>query len=54
MCPGRAIVIGTEQGLYCRVQALAEPHLVISAVTEDGTALGPHQLDLSNPRQLLE
>ncbi len=52
--PGRTIVIGTEQGLYCRVRALAAPRLVVSAVTEDGQPLGPHELDLRNPRQLLE
>lgn len=54
MLPGRTIVIGTEQGLYCRVHALAAPRLVVSAVTEDGQPLGPHELDLRNPRQLLE
>ncbi len=52
--PGRTIVIGTDAGLFCRVYPLAEPRLVFSAVTEDGTALGPHQLDFNDPQHLLK
>lgn len=54
MKPGRTIVVGTDAGLYCRVQALAEPRLLFSSVNEHGEQLGTHELDLSRPRQLLE
>lgn len=52
--PGRTIVVGTDAGLYCRVQALVEPRLLFSSVNEHGEQLGTHELDLSRPRQLLE
>lgn len=52
--PGRTIVVGTDAGLYCRVQTLAEARLIFSSVDEHGERLGEHDLDLSQPRQLLE
>lgn len=54
MRPGRTIVVGTDAGLYCRMQMLAQPRLVFSSVDEHGQHLGEHDLDLSQPRQLLE
>ena len=53
MRPGRTIVCGTEQGLYCRAQRVDGRELVIRATTEDGKATGPHRLDLDDPEALL-
>jgi hypothetical protein len=52
--PGRTIVVGTDAGLYCRSQILPRAHLVFSSVDENGSHLGEHKLDLSQPRQLLQ
>lgn len=51
--PGRTIVCGTEQGLYCRAQRLHSRELVVQATTEDGCVHGPHRLDLDDPEALL-
>ncbi len=53
MRPGRTIVCGTEQGLYCRAQRLQRRELVVQATTEDGRVTGPHRLDLDDPEALL-
>ena len=52
--PGRTIVVGTDTGLYCRAQILRQALLIFGSVDEHGKHLGEHQLDLSQPRQLLE
>jgi hypothetical protein len=52
--PGRTIVVGTDAGLYCRAQILPQAYLTFSSVDEQGSHLGEHRLDLSQPRQLLE
>jgi len=44
---GRTIVIGTEQGLYCRASPLPQSELIISSVTVDGQSVGSHVMDLS-------
>ncbi len=53
MRPGRTIVCGTEQGLYCRAYCIDGRELVVRATTEDGTVTGPHRLDLNDPEALL-
>lgn len=37
--PGSTIVVGTEQGLYCRVVALPERVLRLRSTKDDGTVL---------------
>ena len=39
LVPGCTIVVGTEQGLYARVERLAEPLLRLRATRDDGEVL---------------
>ncbi|KAK9804885.1 hypothetical protein WJX72_010097 [[Myrmecia] bisecta] len=51
--PGRAIVVGTEQGLYARVSLLAEPMLIMTATTDTGEVEGPHAFPLTDAQTLV-
>lgn len=39
LVPGRTLVVGTEQGLQARVQALAGPVLRLRSTRDDGASL---------------